>query len=306
MDGFEVRMQFVSHLRHLNASQQSIRGTVGYALKYFSRHGEDLWDCLLEECQNGTLNSRINILYLLDTLCETCLSTFSDYPSSSSSSSKKPYYLEFVGRDLPKIVNYVVPAGRQGLPNLMSTTQILENWRTKRILDATLIDSVIDDLSRQKASVCEGEQGPSDDPSAVLPQAEVLKRMDQDRERHKRLRERRWVQPIPRSSAQPQIPTLASFLPLPEDSSDPTSAPSTSASTSASTSTKPLNNSTSSNISGVALEDVEFENAWETTSDWNEDDEEDVQEETRLCFPDDAFLNHKTGRWSAPEVADLG
>lgn len=33
--------------------------------------------------------------------------------------------------------------------------------------------------------------------------------------------------------------------------------------------------------------DVEFENAWETTSDWNEDDDEAAQEENALCFPDD-------------------
>jgi CTD kinase subunit gamma len=33
--------------------------------------------------------------------------------------------------------------------------------------------------------------------------------------------------------------------------------------------------------------DIEFENAWETTSDWNEDDDEAAQEENALCFPDD-------------------
>ena len=31
--------------------------------------------------------------------------------------------------------------------------------------------------------------------------------------------------------------------------------------------------------------DVEFENEWETTSDWNEDDVEVVTEEAELCFP---------------------
>lgn len=31
--------------------------------------------------------------------------------------------------------------------------------------------------------------------------------------------------------------------------------------------------------------DIEFENAWETTSDWNEDDIEAVFEEYTLCFP---------------------
>ena len=31
--------------------------------------------------------------------------------------------------------------------------------------------------------------------------------------------------------------------------------------------------------------DIEFENEWETTSDWNEDDEEAAAEESELCFP---------------------
>jgi CTD kinase subunit gamma len=30
--------------------------------------------------------------------------------------------------------------------------------------------------------------------------------------------------------------------------------------------------------------DIEFENEWETTSDWNEDDDEAAQEEADLCF----------------------
>ena len=31
--------------------------------------------------------------------------------------------------------------------------------------------------------------------------------------------------------------------------------------------------------------DIEFENDWETTSDWNEDDDEAALEENALCFP---------------------
>lgn len=31
--------------------------------------------------------------------------------------------------------------------------------------------------------------------------------------------------------------------------------------------------------------DIEFDNEWETTSDWNEDDNEAVAEENELCFP---------------------
>lgn len=74
MDPFEVRMQFLTLLRRLNASvntflkisdrlwiirsssQQSIQKVVGYALKYFSRCGEDLWDCIVEECQKVVIS----------------------------------------------------------------------------------------------------------------------------------------------------------------------------------------------------------------------------------------------------------
>jgi hypothetical protein len=31
-------------------------------------------------------------------------------------------------------------------------------------------------------------------------------------------------------------------------------------------------------------DDIEFENAWETTSDWNEDDEEDVKNENSIYY----------------------
>lgn len=30
--------------------------------------------------------------------------------------------------------------------------------------------------------------------------------------------------------------------------------------------------------------DIEFENEWETTSDWNEDDDDAAREENELCF----------------------
>ena len=30
--------------------------------------------------------------------------------------------------------------------------------------------------------------------------------------------------------------------------------------------------------------DIEFDNEWETTSDWNEDDDDAATEENKLCF----------------------
>lgn len=50
-DPFDVRMQLLSHLKKLNASQQSIQKVVQFAIKYGARCGEDLWDCMIEECE---------------------------------------------------------------------------------------------------------------------------------------------------------------------------------------------------------------------------------------------------------------
>lgn len=208
--------------------------------------------------------------------------------SGSSEKRNANLYVDFVARDLTKIVDLVVPQGRQGLPNLVSTKQILERWRSKRILDPQKVDEVVSSLNSRttlelpttSASTSPTESfdlpgqtqhthGSSKRPNVAAPPSppplsrnEVLRRIEEDRERHKRLRERRWVQPISYSapSFNPNSVPLASFLPL---SDGPQGGYG----------------------DEEAAVDIEFENEWETTSDWNEDDVEVVTEERELCFP---------------------
>lgn len=239
-DPFDVRMQLLSHLKKLNASQQSIQKVVQFAIKYGARCGEDLWDCMIEECEKvstiapssdggqrsresgwasspgegtddpvcsfrrainalrwlsrearttcmpwsacrlpiiaslalwerrrtqtdelvsstgppslpsshlrpyalvqagagvyvwphlpyicadyqlwvgslqGTLNVRINVLFLLDSLCETSL--YVGLPDAP--------YVDYVTRDLARIVELVVPETREGVLNLLSAKQV--------------------------------------------------------------------------------------------------------------------------------------------------------------------------------------
>jgi CTD kinase subunit gamma len=260
-------MQFLAHLRKLNATQQSIQKVVGFAVRYFPGCGEDLWDCIVEECSKGSLNSRINILYFLDSLCETCLLL-----KSHSTTASGPQYVEFVSRDLHKVVDSVVPKGRTGLPNLTSTKQILDNWRSKRIIDPQKVDDVVTSLDgRCSRADLEHTNAGADTESTVpqqssqrnpshsgrsthLSRPEIQKRIEEDRERHKRLRERRWVQPIslkPMSYTNPQLLTL-----MPD-------------------------------IDEELPVDIEFDNEWETTSDWNEDDEDAAAEEVTLMLAAD-------------------
>ncbi|PCH35507.1 hypothetical protein WOLCODRAFT_125905 [Wolfiporia cocos MD-104 SS10] len=269
MDPFEVRIQFLSLLRKLNASQQSIQKVVGFALKFYSGCGEDLWDCIVEECQKGSINNRINILYLLDSLCESSLLAKSHTGAAGAtqdaggSGGGGSLYVAYIARDLAKIVAYVVPEGRQGLPNLMSTKQILESWRAKRVLDPQQVGDVLATLDARRDSL---EHAQAADPTSraasasapALPRVEVFKRIEEDRERHKRLRERRWVQPAAHGPHTALPPPLAAFLPLAHEDGE--------------------------GHEETTL-DIEFENEWETTSDWNEDDDEAAFEENALCFP---------------------
>ncbi len=85
---------------------------------------------------------------------------------------------------------------------------------------------------------------------------------------HKLLRQKRWHVPVPPKAQNSQqmnsiLPRLSSALSIFPSLS--TSSP------------------TEPQVPESAL-DIEFENAWETTSDWNEDDDEACNEENGLCF----------------------
>jgi CTD kinase subunit gamma len=111
-------------------------------------------------------------------------------------------------------------------------------------------------LDSRNATVNE-TANPRSGPANALPRPEVFKRIEEDRERHKRLRERRWVQPVSHNPHSHFPPQLASFLPLTDDGDG----------------------------EEELTQDIEFENEWETTSDWNEDDDDAALEENNLCFP---------------------
>ncbi|KAG8959282.1 hypothetical protein FRC03_008202 [Tulasnella sp. 419] len=227
MDPFEVRMQFLSQLRKLNASQTSISKVVGYAIKYFSRCGEDLWECIIEEVQNGSLNMRINIFYFLDGLCETCLQLQANTQAvSASRGSRKPTsYIPYVSRDLQKVVELVVPDNRDGLINLASTRQILDSWRSKRVIETEVLNPVVEVLDKREEHL--RALAPSSTSKTDVNRDEIMRRFEEDRERHKVLRQKRWYLPavtaIPPATQQ-HVSRLASTHP----SSFPATSPNTS------------------------------------------------------------------------------
>jgi hypothetical protein len=62
------------------------------------------------------INQRMNIFYFLDSLCDACQS-IRPLPTPAGPSRS---YVTFIERDLNRVVEYVTPEGRTGLPNLTS------------------------------------------------------------------------------------------------------------------------------------------------------------------------------------------
>jgi CTD kinase subunit gamma len=143
-----------------------------------------------------------------------------------------------------------------GVHEWMIVSQTLENWRTKRVIDPQKIDDVLSALNSRTTDVDPSQAAPQPAHQDHLSRNDVFKRIEEDRERHKRLRERRWVQPITHNTTDYRSLPLACFVPLTGPTGEECEQPF----------------------------DIEFENEWETTSDWNEDDDEAAAEESELCF----------------------
>lgn len=122
-DPFEARLQLIQLLRRLTASQQSIQTVVSHAVKYGRKCGPDLWDCVLEECGKGNLNSRINILYFCDSLCDP-KTAIGAAPSVGTSAAARLPYNDLLNRDLIKLIDLVVPQGKAGILNVLSAKQV--------------------------------------------------------------------------------------------------------------------------------------------------------------------------------------
>ncbi|KAJ2960004.1 hypothetical protein NQZ79_g4599 [Umbelopsis isabellina] len=172
-DPFECRLQFTALLQKLNASQQSIQKVANYAMRH-RRLSEDLYSCVIEELEQASMNARLNILYVLDSLCQASLK------------SGFQGYVDLVRPDLEKIIAAVVPNDARGMVNAASARKILNNWKQKQLFDKDSIGGLEARLPKSEVRIPEHAK-------QTFSKSDILRRMEEDRERHKRLREDIWI-----------------------------------------------------------------------------------------------------------------
>lgn len=166
------------------------------------------------------MNNRANILYFLEALADL------------SNSSGHPDYVRMMQRDILRIVDAVAPEDGSGAANIKVVQKVLTNFANKGYLEHQTVGE-IDELLRERDSGMLGVEGVTSSPgnprgegmdvddaggaweernrgdasgrsaemggggggAVRLDKKLVEQRIEEDRERHKRLREHQWAVP---------------------------------------------------------------------------------------------------------------
>lgn len=127
-------------------------------------------------------------MYFLDHLCDL------------SKREGCTQYIASIARDLPTIVDLVAPGGRAGAMNIKVVLKVLHSLDQKALLPKQLVTKL---TSQLEGRAREAENSIANPPTAGLVERNdgiheldhdtIEQRMEEDRERHKRLREDAWA-----------------------------------------------------------------------------------------------------------------
>ncbi|KAL4867696.1 hypothetical protein BDV12DRAFT_170922 [Aspergillus spectabilis] len=196
-DPFEVRMRFTAQLQHLNASVASSQKAALYALKYRDMD-EDLHSCILEQLERNNMNNRANILYFIEQFCD--MATREDHLP----------YVRMIQRDIFRVVDSVAPADGSGAANVKHVRRVLNGLQTKEVLSAETVAEIDAGLKERETHPAHLDLEAEEDeeagvklktgtPRGVRPNGirvdkrQIEQRIEEDRERNKRLRESMWT-----------------------------------------------------------------------------------------------------------------
>ncbi|KAF2714596.1 CTD kinase subunit gamma [Pleomassaria siparia CBS 279.74] len=190
-DPFEVRMRFTTLLSHLSASHTSLQKAAVFALKN-REMDEDLHSCILEQLERNSMNNRANIMYFIEHLCDL---------------ANKEGAVEFVRmmqRDILRVVEAVCPVDGSGAANVRVVRKVLQALQTKSLLlpeTVSELEAVLSArdiaphpfLAEAPANSASHQKAARNGTSGRLDKRQIEQRIEEDRERHKRMRESIWA-----------------------------------------------------------------------------------------------------------------
>lgn len=259
-DPFQVRLQFVSTLHRVNASIPTIQKALSYIVEYGPSMHSELWGCIMDECRSGSINRRINLLFLIDSI----------FTDETLSPTIRSLFHQHLKRDLTLLFDLSIPADRwDALLNVSAVEKIISTWKARFVLDRSTLEDLEKLLEVRKANLY--SLSPERRNLTLLPPPDMQRRIEEDRERHKRLRERSWILPPTAFSHQTLFGTRPEQL-------DPTYL---------TRKQQPSKTAEEEDADGDRIwntQDLDFSQMWEETSDFNDDDVEEIKQDEKLSW----------------------
>jgi CTD kinase subunit gamma len=195
-DPFEVRQRFTTLLSHLSASHTSLQKAALYALKN-REMDEDLHSCILEQLERTNMNIRANIMFFIECLCEYAVK------DNNSGDPSAMGYVRMLQRDILAVVECVVGEEGANIRVVRKVLKTLENLsilmkETVRELEAVLKSREVAHpfMTTDAADSKDSSAAPaSRNGGQRMDKRQIEQRIEEDRERHKRLRESIWAVP---------------------------------------------------------------------------------------------------------------
>jgi CTD kinase subunit gamma len=185
-DPFEVRQRFTTLLSHLSASHTSLQKAALYALKN-REMDEDLHSCILEQLERNNMNTRANIMFFIECLCEMAVKDSAGDGRGIDGSAMG--YVRMLQRDILRVVECVI--GEEGA-NVRVVRKVLLGLQGRGIL---MVETVSELEAVLKSREVETGFGSPKAAQGTMDKRQIEQRIEEDRERHKRLRESIWAVP---------------------------------------------------------------------------------------------------------------
>ncbi|KAI8615524.1 hypothetical protein BC830DRAFT_289143 [Chytriomyces sp. MP71] len=203
VDGYECRTQFKELLGTLSSSQQIVQRVSDFAIKPSVRsHASMMYDILREKMAATPTLNRLHFLYVLDAICQ------------KSARLKLRVFTDLVAKDLAHILRLIVPDDNPVNASQVQKVRVLFIRRNPHTL--SLVNTALKYVVRWKAKNLFREadlvsveerinalvlKAPAVMPEKTYTKAEILRRIEEDRDRHKKHREEGWHRPDPSQDA---------------------------------------------------------------------------------------------------------
>ncbi|KAF2400818.1 hypothetical protein EJ06DRAFT_581869 [Trichodelitschia bisporula] len=205
-DPFAIRLNFKKQcLEKLTSSFSSQSRAVAYALRS-REHAEDLHQCILEQMDEGSINLRANLVYFWELLCE------------EAKRDDVPQYATYLNRDAMIVCERAVPNNDIAAVNITPLREVFTRLAKKNIISRSRLSQInayirerealsrietvrsVDTMTTPQRAPSAGfdlTEDPANQPDGItaMSDREIEQRMEEDRDRQRRLREAWAINP---------------------------------------------------------------------------------------------------------------